>query len=187
MGSDPLRIVPRESDLLLVQDNTEERSIDLKTAVVLNEAELSEFVHEKIEPRACWADHLCQRFLRYFGEQSVGLVFLAVTGKQQKRAGEPLLARVEQLVDQVLLDSNVPCQHESDEPVGKVMLLVKYLEHFTLLNNEHGARGNRGSRLHANRLARQTAFAKEVARSQNGDDRLFAAFTNHGELHPAFL
>jgi len=68
----PSKIAPLKSDLLLVQDNTEERSIDLKTAVVLNEAELPEFVHEKIDPRACCADHLCQRFLRYFGEQSVG-------------------------------------------------------------------------------------------------------------------
>ena len=38
----------RESCPLLVQDNTQERSIDLKSAVVLDESELSEFVHEEL-------------------------------------------------------------------------------------------------------------------------------------------
>jgi hypothetical protein len=36
---------------LLVQDDTQERFVDLKSAiVVLNEAEFPEFVHEKIHP-----------------------------------------------------------------------------------------------------------------------------------------
>jgi|SRR5579859_4658398 len=35
---------------LLVQHHTQERSIDLKSAVVLNETQLAEFVHEKIDP-----------------------------------------------------------------------------------------------------------------------------------------
>ena len=41
----------RESWSLLVQDNTEEGAVDLKSAiVVLNEAEFPEFVHEEIDP-----------------------------------------------------------------------------------------------------------------------------------------
>ena len=50
------------------------------------------------------------------------------------------------------------------------MLLVQHLEHFTLLNDEHSARRNRGSGPDANGLACQAAFTKEVARCQNGDD-----------------
>ena len=73
-----------------MQDNIQERSIDLKSAVVLDESELSEFVHEEVDPWARCADHLRQRLLRYFVEYSVGLVFLTVTGKQQKSAGEQL-------------------------------------------------------------------------------------------------
>lgn len=34
---------------LLVQDDAQERSIDLKAAVVADETELAEFVHEKID------------------------------------------------------------------------------------------------------------------------------------------
>ena len=39
----------RENWCLFVQHHTQERGIDLKTAVVLNETQLPEFVHEKID------------------------------------------------------------------------------------------------------------------------------------------
>ena len=48
-------------------------------------------------------------------------------------------------------------------------------------------RCDRGSRPHANGLACQTAFTKEVAGSQNRDDRLFADVINDGELYTACL
>ena len=84
---------------LFVQHYAQERGVDVKTAVVLDESQLPEFVHEKIDPRARRANYLRQRFLRYFGEHSMKLVFFPETGKQEKSAGEPLLARVEELID----------------------------------------------------------------------------------------
>src|ERR1700674_4719121 len=92
----------------IVQDNIQEGSIDVQPAIVTNEAQFPEFVHEKVDSGARCADHFRQRFLRYFGEQSVDLVFVAVAGEQKKSAGEPFLARIEKLVDQILLDSDVP-------------------------------------------------------------------------------
>ena len=66
---------------LLVQHDAQERSVDLKSAVVLNETQLAEFVHEKVDSWARRPDHLRQRFLRHLGENSMGLIFFA-DGKQ---------------------------------------------------------------------------------------------------------
>ncbi len=43
---------------LFVQDHTEEGIVDLNLPVVLNEAQFPEFVHEKIDPGPCCANHL---------------------------------------------------------------------------------------------------------------------------------
>ena len=71
---------------LVVQDNTQEGIVDAKSAVVLDEAQLPEFVHEKIDPRACCADHLRQHLLRYFGKYLLRLVRRAITREQQQGA-----------------------------------------------------------------------------------------------------
>ena len=65
-----------------MQHDAQERSVDLKAAVVLDEAQFPELVHEEIDARARCANHLGQRFLRHLGENSVRLVLFAVTGKQ---------------------------------------------------------------------------------------------------------
>jgi hypothetical protein len=64
-SSASLRIWRLES---VVQRDTQERSVDLKTAVILDEAQFPELVHEKFDSRARCADHLRQRFLLYFGD-----------------------------------------------------------------------------------------------------------------------
>ena len=58
--------------------------MDVKSAVVTNEAQLSEFIHEKIDPSARCANHFRQHLLRYFGNHLLRLGFLAVASKQQK-------------------------------------------------------------------------------------------------------
>jgi len=58
----------RESWCLLVQDNAQEGIIDVDLAVVLDEAQFPEFVHEKIDPGPRRANHLRQHLLRYFGQ-----------------------------------------------------------------------------------------------------------------------
>ena len=54
----------RETLCLLVEDNTQEGIVDVDLAVVLNEAEFPEFVHEKINTRPRRANHLRQHLLR---------------------------------------------------------------------------------------------------------------------------
>ena|SRR6185437_3015510 len=51
----------------------------------------------------------------------------------------------------------------------------------------YSTRRDLGSRPEANRVTYPTALTKKVARSENGDDRLFRDFIDYGELHTAFL
>src|ERR1700693_4419519 len=90
-----------ESRYLLVQDNTQQGRVDVDAAIVLNEAQFLEFAHEKIDPGARSPDHLSQSLLRHFGKHLFRLALLAVLSEQQKSAGQPLLAGVKELIDQV--------------------------------------------------------------------------------------
>jgi len=172
---------------LLVQDNTQQGIVDVDLAVVFDEAQFSEFVHEKIDPWACRADHLRQHFLRYFGKDLLRLARRAIAREQEESAGQPLLAGVKELVDQVLLDSEVPCQYVGDEAVRKLVFPVEHANHFVFLNDEDGGGCNSGRSRHANGLPSEAAFPKKITRSQNRHNGLFAGFIHHGKLHAAFL
>jgi hypothetical protein len=66
-ASEKKEVAPPGSNCLFVQDNTQEGSVDVETAIVLNEAQLPEFVHEEVNPGAGCSDHFRQSLLRYFG------------------------------------------------------------------------------------------------------------------------
>jgi hypothetical protein len=42
-----------------------------------------------------------------------------------ERTRQPLLAGIEELIDQVFLNSDVPRQHERDETIGKLMFRME--------------------------------------------------------------
>src|SRR6267154_2047480 len=177
----------RESWCLLVKDNTQEGIVDVDLAVVLDEAQFPEFVHEKIDPGPRGANHLRQHLLRYFGKHLLRMASRAVVREQQQSARQPLLAGVEELVHQGLLDSSVSCQHVSDEAVGELVVLVENANHLVFLNDEHGGRCNRGRSRHANGPARKAAFPKKIARTKNRHNGLFAGLIDDSKLHTAFL
>jgi hypothetical protein len=54
----------------------------MEPAIIVNEAESLEFVHEKIHSWSRCANHFRQCFLRYLGEHSLRLAFLSVARKQ---------------------------------------------------------------------------------------------------------
>ena len=72
-----------------------------------------------------------------FGDHVARLLLLAVTRQQQQRPRQPLFARVEELIDQILLDADVAGQHVRDEAVGQGMLLCSTFTISLLADHEH--------------------------------------------------
>lgn len=64
-------LVRKVGNELFVQDNTKQGTMDLQSAVVFDEAELPEFVHEVVYSRARRANHFRQRFLPNSGGHSL--------------------------------------------------------------------------------------------------------------------
>jgi hypothetical protein len=59
-----------------VKDHAQERPVDKKFAVVLNEPQLAETIHEEIDARTCRPDHFSQYLLAYLGITVSGSPFL---------------------------------------------------------------------------------------------------------------
>ena len=159
----------------------------MQAAVVLDETQLSELVHEEIYAGAGGADHFREHFLRDFGKNPLEFVFLAIAREKQQRTRQTLFAGIEELIDQVLLNSDVPGQHEGDEPVGELMFRVEDANHLGFFNDQRGAWRNGGRRSNPNRLTRQASFSKEIPGAQDGHNRLFAGFIDDGEPYATFL
>ena len=87
---------------LIMEHDVEQRAVDLKMAVVVDEPHFTKFVHEMTDARAGGADHLCQVLLVDSVMECFGSAFLAKMRQQQENAGQALLAGVEKLVDQIL-------------------------------------------------------------------------------------
>ena len=67
---------------LIVQNYIEQRAVDLQPAVVVNESQFPEPVHEEADPRAGGADHFRQRLLTDLGNYGLRFAFLAKVSQQ---------------------------------------------------------------------------------------------------------
>jgi len=74
--------------------------VDLEAAVVVNEAQLLEFLHEEIDPFARYPDHFRQSFLINFRKDFLVFALLTIMGQQQESPGQAFLAGIEKLIDQ---------------------------------------------------------------------------------------
>src|ERR1700674_1532919 len=89
--------------VLLVQNKCQQGLVDLDLTVVgFDEAEFSKFVHEDIHARARSADYFRQSLLGNSWQFAVwlGLCF-SISAEHESRSGEPLLGRIEELIDQI--------------------------------------------------------------------------------------
>ena len=93
--------------------------MDFQTSVVVDEAELAESVHEKADSRASGANDASQGFLADLWNDRLGCAFLPEVRQQQKHPCQPLLAGVEQLVNQIFFNLDVPGEKMGDEQFVK--------------------------------------------------------------------
>ena len=170
-----------------MKDDAEERAIDLEAAVVFDEAKFPELVHEEVDTGPRRADHLGERFLRQLWQVALRRVRFAIAREQQQRTSEPLFARVEELIDEVLFDPDVSDEHVGDETVRELRLLVQRANHLLFRDPHHRRRHHGCRRTHPQRLSCQATLAEKVAGSEHGDNRLFACRRHDRELHAAIL
>src|SRR5579862_3579278 len=159
----------------------------MNLTIVLDEAQFTEFIHEKIDSRPRRPDHLGQRLLGYFGERLLEIAWLSITREQQESASQAFFAGVEELVYQILFHANVSCQHVSNEPVGKFVFPVKYSNHLAFSNDEHSCGQNRYRSRHTNGLACQASFSEKIPRTQNRYNGFSADCVDDSKLYATVL
>jgi hypothetical protein len=81
--------------------------MDFNSSVVADESQFAEFVHKKTDAGSGGADHRCQCLLADTWIDRLRTAFLSEMREQKEKACETLLARIEQLVDQVFFNSAV--------------------------------------------------------------------------------
>jgi hypothetical protein len=124
---------------LLIVKNIQKRTVNAQLTVVLDESQFAEAIHEEADSGAGGANHLCQGFLADFGNHGLWSPVFAELGEQQQGACQALFAGVEELINQIFLETNVTDQQVGHEHVGKLFLIVKHPHHFFPVNSEYGA------------------------------------------------
>ena len=115
----------------------------------------------------------------------LGLLALAsVSGQQQQRAGQALLARVEELVDQVFFNPDVRGEHVRDESVRQAVFRVERPDHLVLVDGECRRGGQHSRGPPADQAACPGPFTKELPWSKDGHDGLFPGQGDHDSCTP---
>ena len=76
----------------VVQNYSEKRSVDGNLSVIIDKAEIPEFVHEFADSRARRTYHFGQCLLSDFGNLRLRLIQFPISGHQQQDARQALLA-----------------------------------------------------------------------------------------------
>lgn len=88
-----------------MKDDIEQRTVDLKTSVIVDKVQFPKFVHEGTDSRTRGAHHLGQRLLANLGNFGSFPDAILPETSEQKNPRKPLLTGIEQLVGQILPDT----------------------------------------------------------------------------------
>jgi len=162
-------------------------NMQIVSDVVIDEAKLPESVHEEADPRPGSPHHLRQRLLTQPGDRHFGHSLFSELRHQQKDPGKPLFTGVEQLIDQIILISDVSSQQVLQKYGRQLWLQPHCLHHRLPLDVQQDTLSRRDRRRHAQQLTSETTFPKEIAFAQNANGRFFASFRYHAEPYLASL
>src|SRR5271154_758208 len=101
---------------------------------IVEEAQHSEPIQEKTDPRTSRAYHLGESLLTDLGDYSLGYPFLPEVSKQEQKPGQPLFAGIEKLIDQILFVADISCQQVRYEHIRERVFPVQCKHHRLLIN-----------------------------------------------------
>ena len=101
-----------------------------------------------------------------FGNHQFGFAFLPEIGQQQQHPRQPLFAGVEELVHQILFNSNVAGEQMVQQQLGKGRLVMKQTDHACFFQPHNRTFRHCGGAGHTQGLAGQASLAKEIAGAQ---------------------
>ena len=109
---------------LVVDDDVEEGIVDFErvVAVVMDETEFTELVHEEADARPRGSDHFREYLLTDLGQNGLWPVVFTEVCQQEEHPSQPFLAGVEEVVYQVLFNATVPFEEVQHESSGKSRL-----------------------------------------------------------------
>src|SRR5208283_6242099 len=105
-------------------------------------AELPEAIYEEADTGSSCTDHVCKSPLRYRWDQCLRRTRLTIFRHQQERPRQPLLARVEELIDEIRLGSHAPNHDELQKKGGELMFRLEDAEYFRRRDLEYRTGGN---------------------------------------------
>ena len=116
-----------------------------------------------------------------------GAAFLAEIRKQQEQARQPSFAGIEQLIDQIVFDTDVARQKIGDEKGGKPGFGAKRRLHRGFCDRSNQAFFHRMARRCADSRTIEAGFPEELPFGENGDDRFLAVLGQYRDLDLAVL
>ena len=98
-----------------MENHVQQGTVDFDVTVVINKTQFPKSVHEMAHAGPCRANHLRECLLADFRYNWLRPTFFAKIRQKEKDPRQPFLARIEQLIDQVLLDTTVAGQEVRDK------------------------------------------------------------------------
>src|SRR6266581_7918662 len=100
--------------------------MNFQPAVIVDEAEFAELIHEKAHSGSCRTDDLGEGFLAHLWNYLLGLAVFSKVSQEEQDARESFLAGVEELVHKVLFDANVAGEDVSKKEFGEFRFVVDH-------------------------------------------------------------